>query len=245
MRTDLKSDLLSICRKAGRSLSGMVIADPYIPFVPDEWNGILILSEAQNLGKVFGAHVGLLRDRSPEELLLRLYPEVRQMLYPNSTAHSDALGVGPWDDGPLPFAASAVWDQQPSAFAVGNAVLWSETKSSGANATPGTARAPSIDIWREFLAILNPRIVVAVGRVAYDVLRDAGAKNLVRWLSASPRVLTILTTLGEPSELRLRFPEVKRAEALFPSVKEPSWLAYACHAVAATPSGMRSPTVSG
>jgi hypothetical protein len=77
MKTDLKNDLLSICRKAGRSLSGMVLAEPYIPFVPDEWNGILILSEAQNLGKLFGAHVGLLRDRSPEERLRRLYPEVR------------------------------------------------------------------------------------------------------------------------------------------------------------------------
>jgi hypothetical protein len=234
MGPDLKSKLLAICSRYAGGPQGMVVEEPYIPFVPEQWNGVLIVSEAQNLAHGFNDYVDRLRGRSPEEKMLRLYPEVRRALYPGDDRRSGELGVAPWDDGPLQLAASAVWDQQPSVFAVANAVLWSEATAGGANARPAAAREPSGAIWSEFLAVLKPNVTVAVGRVAYDLLQGVGAEP-VRWLSASPRVGTILSRLGESSELMRRFPEVRRAQALFEKEAPPAWIAYACHVVAATP----------
>ncbi len=60
------------------------------------------------------------------------------------------------------------------------------------------------------------------------------------------RAARILSNLGDASELRHRLPEAERAQAqaLCKEVTEAkaSWLAYACHAVAATPAEIRSHT---
>ena len=246
VRLDLQHHLLSICREHGLAEHRVVLPEPYIPFVPDPWpTRVLIVSEAQNLSRTYEDYVQRLRALSTEDKFLRLYPEVRQRLYPDD-GRSNQLGIAPWDDGPLPLAASAIWGQPPSAFAVGNAVLWSATTSTEANANPTEGpREQSVEVWRRFLAVLAPRVVVCVGSVAgaSSVAPPRRGDPMRNWLSASPRVLNaFFGSWGQPSEFAGRFPEVERAlvPASARSRKDwPAWVAYACHALSATPSELR------
>lgn len=49
-----------------------VVPEPYVPFFPDRWNGVLVLAEAQNLGRRNGGYRETLLSMSPEEHMVRL-----------------------------------------------------------------------------------------------------------------------------------------------------------------------------
>ena len=91
-----------------------MVPEPYLPYLPDQWNGVLVLAEAQQLA---GAREYLrwLRGLPPEQRMIRL-----------STPNPSGVGVGPWDNGIVKLAVKAMMpDIQPEEVAVGNAVPWS------------------------------------------------------------------------------------------------------------------------
>ena len=48
----MKERLFEICAShITPSEISVVIPEPYVPFVPDDWNGILVLAESQNLSQ--------------------------------------------------------------------------------------------------------------------------------------------------------------------------------------------------
>jgi hypothetical protein len=66
----------------------VVIPEPYVPRIPNEWNRILLLAESQNLSQTNSEYVNHLRKMTTQERIFRL------------DGDSD-IGVYPWDDGSL------------------------------------------------------------------------------------------------------------------------------------------------
>src|SRR5687767_623342 len=74
----------------------VVFQEPYVPYVPDNWNRVLLLAEAQNLSDSSKDYVAYLRARTQDERICRL-------------GGSNDIGVWPWDDGSLKLAIEAAF----------------------------------------------------------------------------------------------------------------------------------------
>jgi hypothetical protein len=97
MNHDLKAKLLTICR-AGvlKELGEETVPEPYIPFIPKNWNRCLVLAEAQNHSKKNDAYLSWLEGLDSKGKMLRLYRRGKK------------LGCQPWDDGSLKFAVAYI-----------------------------------------------------------------------------------------------------------------------------------------
>lgn len=128
MRDSLIERLAAACMEfAAPPGVDVVVPEPYIPYVPPDWNGTLVVSEAQNLAGGT-SYVQRILAAAPAERVQRLYWE-----------GSTDLGIAPWDDGTLKLAVAATWPLlSPDGFAVSNAVLWSQT-SGARNINPEEA----------------------------------------------------------------------------------------------------------
>ncbi len=88
MSCDCTNRLLAICRSGVLKKAGEeTVPEPYIPFVPDNLNGGLVLAEAQNHGAKSREYLEWLRGLSSRDRMLRFYMRGEQ------------LGCQPWDDG--------------------------------------------------------------------------------------------------------------------------------------------------
>lgn len=222
----LKDKLLSICRSAIlKTTTEETLPEPYVPFVPDDWNGGLVLAEAQNHGAKSREYLEWLRGLSSKDRMLRLYK------------HGDKLGCQPWDDGSLKFALACVSDSAPERWAVGNAVLWSRVHDSGRNDNPSERMTEnSVRLWMEYLKVLKPNVVVTAGKVASTVMDKAGCQGVrLSLLLPSPMNLRRMSRLFDTEDLLARYPEVKRAlknhENLICGVDRHNKIFFACHAV--------------
>ena len=70
----------------------VVIREPYIPYIPNNWNRVLVLAESQNLSSSNEGYVQHLNSLTANERMNRLGFE------------GDDIGVYPWDDGSLKLA---------------------------------------------------------------------------------------------------------------------------------------------
>lgn len=138
------------------------LREPYIPHIPKNWNGILVLAEAQN-------HAG-----ANAEYLKRLESLTARQRYERLYLDGDRVGIQPWDDGTLKFAIEAAFRISAPETAVSNAILWSLRKSELANARPSRelGKASAL-VWKELLAILKPSHIIAAEAEARDVLEIA------------------------------------------------------------------------
>lgn len=199
--------------------------EPYIPFIPSNWNGCLILAEAQNHSKKNDAYLSRLKRLISEAKMLRLYEE------------EDKLGCQPWDDGSLKFALACISDDAPERWAVCNAVLWSRRSPSGSNATPSDfMKNNSVTVWTQYLEVLKPRWIVAAGKVAREVIDKADyTGDRLNLLLPSPLNLQRLSTLFETDDLLKRFPEVASKLEKYGNLIEgkgySNKILYACHVV--------------
>ncbi len=229
MRPD-EAAMLSICRSFVLGPDAdVIVPEPYIPFIPETWNGVLVLAEAQNLATDEGYKAWLLAQ--PPETRLRRLPR------------EDRVGVQPWDDGSLQLAVRAALSLKPEQAAVSNAVPWSQRERSGRNKNPEQwliERASRF--WSEMLRLVMPSRVVASGGIAQKVVTAAreasgGTWAVSRWRLPSPQAMSRMSGMFREKDLLSRFPEVRSA-----ADENPSWLAagyrlnkvfFACHAVSA------------
>lgn len=222
----------------------VVIPEPYIPYIPDDWNGILILAEAQNLGKKSGEYIAKLD--TLEKRKLRLYPVEKK----GAAQDLNDIGVEPWDDGHLKVALLAIHPSiNLSQAAVGNAVPWSR-KEKGANLSPTPAlKNRAKEFWSEIFKFLDAEIadgiglrsIIASGKPAAEIMEKAGKKdNCLELRSASPNYLNRIQGMFDSEELLTRYPEVedaynqwKRSSSYRPHSDKlkASVIFYACHAV--------------
>ena len=226
MNDALKDALVKICSKKCELSGEETLVEPYIPFIPANWNRCLVLAEAQNHSRKNESYLSWLKKLpTSERRMLRLYEE------------DGKLGCQPWDDGSLKFAMACISKDQPERWAVCNAVLWSRRSSSESNDKPSNLmKKNSIKLWTQYLAVLKPKWIVAAGKVAQEVITATGYKRKrLNLLLPSPRNLQPVSSLFDIKDLLEHYPEVDRNLAKYKDLIEgkgrKNKILYACHAV--------------
>ena len=222
-------ELLDAC--SGYTLSeqvarndNIVIPEAYIPYFPPNWNGYLVLGEAQNLSNHNNIYVQELKKSQPRDRMNRL---------------ARRLAVAPWDDGALPCAVEAAFRLNAGETAVSNAVPWSRTTPNGnGNQAPSdTMIYQAVHFWTGLLPLIKPAHIITAGRVAQQVISDADRANNYPRSSIrlpSPQAMSRISSMFEVDDLLARFPEVARVvkarPAWFETYKR-NKVFFACHAV--------------
>ena len=219
-----KKKLIEISKKYKLEEDIAVISEPYIPYIPENWNGVLVLAESQNLSKNNQGYVEKLKKLSSDKRIVRLYE------------NENNIGVYPWDDGSLKLAIESALKIKAKETAVSNAVLWSQRSDTGANKNPGDKiKKRSIKIWDEFLKILDPKLIIVAGKVASNIINKTnwqGKKIALRL--PSKNAMSRISGMFNSNDLLERFPEVREI-----AEKNENWIKnyrsnkvfYACHAV--------------
>ncbi len=85
----MKKDLLRLCNKCDTYAIApkVVIEEAYIPYIPRNWNQILMLAQNQNLSASNEKYVEKLRKLDSNDRMRRL------------GLFGNGIGVYPWDDG--------------------------------------------------------------------------------------------------------------------------------------------------
>ena len=222
------TELLQICRKYAKTCPpDVMISEPYLPYVPDAWNRVLVLAEAQQLAGP--------KSKKYLEWLKGLLPEKRIMRLPHD---SDVVGVGPWDDGSIKLALCAMFPEySPNETAVSNAVPWSCCTKQESNKNPSSEMIDvAVKFWRELLEAWHPKldVVITVGKIAKQVIEKADEQvKVIALRSASRQCMNRAQGLFDKDDLLERYPEVRHAIevlGLHPDQK-PGQIFFACHAV--------------
>jgi hypothetical protein len=247
----MKQKMIEVCdrniiqkSRLGLKNCDLVFEEPYIPYIPDNWNGFLILAEVQNLTSVSGenrAYIAMLGNGDKEYRIKRLGE------YPPSYANK--IGVGPWDDNSLKLAFASVFGNGSiDQVAVSNAILWSvvdkneKTPSSKLKGEPEfkelstKLESRSRDVWKEFIKIMEPKYIIAAGKVAHELIKKAIQKNFkgkcIEW--AHPAFIRRTSFLFDEYDLLKRYPEVNEAIKRIKLNEHEGFrnkVFYACHCV--------------
>ena len=228
MDRDLTDSLLGTCRlHVLETQQEETVPEPYIPYVPENWNRGLVLAEAQNHGAKSHDYLTWLREQDSTTRMLRLY------------ARGDGLGCQPWDDGSLKLA-------------VANAVLWSRIDRAKRNDNPSKRmERNSVKVWCEFLEILSPEWVVTAGKVARMIIDQTQYQGCRLSLKLpSPSYLSRVSGLFDEEDLLQRYPEVLEVMEGRPELLRGGYrrnkIFFACHAVSsAQKSGRVGASCSG
>lgn len=223
------NELLEICRRHTLPRPhDVVVPQPYVPFIPKNWNGVLVLAEAQNLSKG-SPDVEWLKSATADERIFRL-------------GRDGHIAIQPWEDGSLKLAVEAALGIRAAQTAVSNAVPWSlvDEKGNNKNPTPELIKR-SKSLWSELLHALKPEHIVTAGAIARRVITGALEKCddsplCTAWPLPSPRLFSPITQTIDEVELMRRFPEVAKAIGQNPDwakTRRPNKILFACLAVAA------------
>ena len=190
--------LIEICEQYQLPLNNnVVIREAYIPYIPPNWNGYLVLGEAQNLSSSYENYVDELKEMTQREKVTRLQD-------PND------LRIMPWDNGSLKIALKATLDIDPASTAVSNAVLWSQTYDKTSNKNPSKSLEKcSANLWNQMLNELKPSRIIASGAVARRVMENTSwNKNFIKIIHPD-RIRYIKADQNE-KELLLAYPIVEQ-----------------------------------
>lgn len=222
-------DMIEICKRhiASEDLD-VVITEPYIPHIPDKWNGFLVLAESQNLSNTNSSYVEKLKSMTSNERILRLQSE-------------EDLGIQPWDDGSLKLAIESAFNVTAEDTAVTNSIFWSQIDKFGNNRTPSSQLIDlSIKLWTDLLPLIKPIHIVTSGNISKRVIEEV-KKAIGQSLHHTPLRLPSRTAMSRVSgmfsenDLLSRYPEVKRVKENHPDWLEGGYqlnkIFFACHAV--------------
>lgn len=222
-----------------KKLNNIVVAEPYIPYIPDSWNGILVLAESQNLAH-YEKYTNRLMKKSFEGKVMRLYEE----------APKD-LGVKPWDDdGYIKFALKVMYPKiNLDQVSVCNAVPWSRARE-GVNANPNKEmKERAGEFWNNIFSIwigdnkeTKLQKIITLGTVAYDVISKAKMESYcIKLAFPSPRIMNNVMCMFDDDDLMKMLPEIfPRVKNSYPGFIEENpelnkneryMILYACHAV--------------
>lgn len=224
------SKLIEICKKHILSDNiDSVLKEPYIPYLPKgEWNGILVLAEAQNLCN--SVYVEDLKKSSSIRRICRL-----------CDSDPDDIGVGPWDDCSIKLAIESAFNTEAKNTAVSNAVLWSQIDENGKNKNPsGELVEKSIEVWADLLPIIRPEHIVTCGNIAHEVIGNIQQTGTLSWKHTKLRLpsrtaMSRISGMFSKDDLLVRYPEVAGVVSKHPKWVEGSYrqnkIFFACHAV--------------
>jgi hypothetical protein len=217
--------LLDICKKHIPPKSeNAVISEGYIPYIPDNWNKILVLAESQNLSRQNKKYVDWIQSLTPIERMNRL------------NEYKNGIGIQPWDDGSLKLAIESALNEKSENTGVSNASLWSQQRNTGANINPSNILLNlSALIGKEFLAILQPKLIITAGKNAECVIKTScWSGQHIKLRLPAKTALSRVSGMFKVEDLLMRYPEVNRVVIINPSwVNEykQNKIFYACHAV--------------
>jgi len=229
---ELKEALLNVCKKhCYQDAENIIVPEPYLPYVPENWNGILVLAESQS-----SAHPQYWKQVKKESILERMQ---RLGKYPRE------LSIGPWDDGTIKLALQAIFEGADlnnlklEDVAVSNAVPWTR-KGTGKNLNPDEQmQAKAAEFWKEIFNVWKPDIkaLVVLGNVAKRVMRNAVLEKyrVLELRLPSPNAINRVSGMFNCVDLKTRFPEVEKALHTLKIIeKEKQYqmkVFFACHAV--------------
>lgn len=224
----MKDGLVNLCKNYILPVKeNVVIPEPYIPYIPDKWNRVLVLAESQNLAKSNDDYVAALRKMDTRQKIERLYYAVKI---------ENIVRIQPWDDGSLKLATEAALKAKSCYTAVSNAVLWSQRSDTGTNINPSNFLMNlSARIWKEFLLILQPKIVITAGKKAeYVIKKSCWSGQHIKLRLPAKTAMSRVSGMFKTEDLLKRYPEVNRVV-----IENPAWVKeykqnkifFACHAV--------------
>ena len=205
----LKDQLIEICEsKMLDGSQGAIFPEPYIPYIPDKWNGVLVLAEAQNLAKSNDNYVATLKNYDKRKKIERLYHAVKT---------ENRVRIQPWDDGSLQLAVE-VLNEEPDKTAVSNSVMWSLRNKNGANKTPtAELKKNSRAIWTKLLKEMNPKIILTAGAVARSVIQPIWSlEKQVNLRSSSPVAMAVLAGRTASKEVDSTRETINRLKKKYP-----------------------------
>jgi len=236
-----KEALLNECKKhAYKDTENVIVPEPYLPYMPENWNGILVLAESQSSNA--GEYWDWVKEKSE---LAKLECMQRLGKYPKG-----GLSIGPWDDGTVKLAVQAIFeganlDLKFEDVAVSNAVPW--TRGGGNNSKnlrpDGQMIAKAVDFWKDIFEVWNPDIkaLIVLGNIAEEVMNAPGIKekykkNQLKLRSPSRRYISLVSGMFDCDDLKARFTEVQKAletPKISKDVKDyyKNKVFFACHAV--------------
>ena len=228
----LRQSLTEICLKYERfrGSSAVVVDVPYIPYIPDNWNGYLVLAEAQNL------YEEAYKDYTNLQKIYRLYPDMDcSKNYNADKGLFPILDIKPWEDGSIPLALKAALQLNPFETAICNSCFWS-LRENGVNVNPNEEmRDMSRSLWKEMWAVLGESVekVVCCGSVAASIFDFEEVRDKRACLRLpSPNALSRVSGMFRETDLFKRYPEVKEAFVDFSDTTyRQNKIFFACHAV--------------
>ncbi len=224
-----KEDLIRVCKKHVLIDSkNIVIREPYIPYLPNSWNRVLVLAESQNLSSSNEGYVKYLEPLTENKRMDRL------------GSKGDDIGIHPWDDGSLKLAIEAAFGIAAEETAISNAVPWSQRGSSGENVSPDKdLQNHSSKLWAEMLELLDPKLVVCSGNIADSVITNTRwSGDRIKLRLPSKTAMSRVSGMFNENDLLRRYPEVKAVLDIHPdwasSNHRKNKIFFACHAVSLT-----------
>ncbi|PWJ61957.1 hypothetical protein SAMN05720473_11334 [Fibrobacter sp. UWB15] len=229
---ELRQSLVDICQNGRYNGSTAVVESiPYIPYIPENWNGILVVAEAQNMSEK------LYKNCTELQKICRLYPDKDcSKNHDASKGLFPELDVGPWEDGSIPLALKAAIKKfDPFKTAICNACLWS-LRDGDKNVNPNKEmRELSKELWRKMLPALGSTVkqIICCGSVAASIFDFEEAKSKRTCLRLpSPNAMSRVSGMFREEDLFERYPEVKNVFAEFKdTTHRQNKIFYACHAV--------------
>jgi len=199
--------LYDVCRRhhvRDHHSLGIVLPEPYIPYLPpvavgEDWNGVLLLAEAQNMGNREVVYCDKLESAHQRDRWNRLnlsYCRFPEKLRPSPCGVHRDVAIAPWKNGVMPFVVVALAELHSKAadvlgtdngllavqhVAVCNAVPWSRRNDKGGILRPITKGLWSpdaehaVDFWRDLIpriecTLARVKQIWAFGRVAQEVI---------------------------------------------------------------------------
>lgn len=206
---ELRQKLVKICLDYGvyQGSTEVVVDFPYIPYVPENWNGVLVVAEAQNL------NVGAYANCSDEQKICRLYPNYDKTQSYAVNGPFPILDVKPWEDGSIPLALKAALDLNPYKTAVCNACLWS-LRLGNKNENPNDEmQNQSGTLWKKMWDILKTYVqkIVCCGGIAWSIFDFVEDDRKDRLCHPSKKLLNPISGMLKEEDLLKFYPDVKSA----------------------------------
>jgi len=217
MINDYKSKLQELClglplkdtEISENSLDLVLDKYPYAPYIPEDWNGYLVVAEAQQLNRNSqgnSVYVDGLLLGTVEELIFRLN---------NQKFNTGKVGITPWDDGHIKLAMLSCFPEiNLDQVAVANAVPWFLNKTN--TKQDKFLKKRSIEYWSEILDLLNGKLkcVIRTGEYAraildYYKLKNKNIEKIFSLRSASQ--LERVSYVFDTDDLLNRYKEVENA----------------------------------
>ncbi len=238
--------LIKVCENHILSASALaVVREPYFPFVPKGWNGVLVLVDSQYVSNDNDIYMDWLKNLSSCDKMKRLY------------LGKDSVGIQPWDDGTLKLAvesfnynASETASERVKRLylrdvlgvqllnegslklavdclnfnvrdtAVCNAVLWSQREQvDRTDNTNSNLQMFSANLWSKLLPVMQPTLVICCGKIAKDVIAATDLPGEILTLPLpSPSAVARVTSRFSEHNLLSRYPEVNDAVVKHPDL---------------------------